>query len=332
MTDAPAKPMSSPPRGAPSSPEASSPAPRARILIIDDDRAVCQLLASMVGQSGHEALVATSFRDAIQLYREGRPDLVLLDVMMPTIDGYKMAGIFRREGGAFVPIILLTALEDLESKRRGMAAGADDFLTKPVTQLELQIRVSSLLRIKLLTDQLASANQRLEELAVTDALTGLRNRRYLYQELEREFLRARRYGHPFGVLLLDIDHFKKVNDEHGHPVGDRVLTLVGAVLRSTVRNTDMAARFGGEEFMVLAPETGAESCAAFGERIRKAVAQRSADAGGGLPPVTVSIGVATTERMDITSHDLLVQRADEALYKAKGQGRNRVVLAPQAPL
>src|SRR5262249_50574176 len=189
---------------------------RARILIVDDDRAVCAALARMVSESGHEPLLASSWTDAVRLYREGRPDLVVLDVMMPTIDGYKLTGILRRESGAFVPIILLTALEDLDSKRRGMAAGADDFLTKPVTQLELQIRVASLLRIKQLTDQLAAANLRLAELAVTDPLTLLHNRRHVYFELEREFVRSRRYGHPLSLMMLDVDHFKQVNDTHGH--------------------------------------------------------------------------------------------------------------------
>jgi diguanylate cyclase (GGDEF)-like protein len=270
-------------------------------------------------------MVASSWTDALRLYREGHPDLVLLDVMMPTIDGYKMAGIFRREGGTFVPIILLTALEDVESKRRGMAAGADDFITKPVSQLELQIRMTSLLRIKDLTDKLEDANRQLEQLAVTDALTSLHNRRYLVQELEREFKRSKRYNHVCGVLLLDIDHFKKVNDTFGHPVGDRVLTLVSDVLKSAVRTTDVVGRFGGEEFMILAPETGLDALALIAERIRSHVAERSVAAQPGLPAVTVSIGAATSDHRDAASSDALVRLADEALYQAKREGRNRVV-------
>ena len=298
-----------------------------RILIVDDDRAVCNMLAQMVAQSGHEAVAASTFQDALRLYREHKPDLVLLDVMMPTIDGYKMAKLLRREVGGFVPIILLTALDDLESKRRGMEAGADDFLTKPVTALELKIRVSSLLRIKTLTDQLEKANVQLEELAVTDPLTTLRNRRYLYQELEREFNRARRYGHPLAVMMLDIDHFKRVNDTWGHQTGDRVLHLLGEVLKASTRNTDLVGRFGGEEFMVIAPETGFDVVEIVAERIHVNVKQRSMAEGGGIPSVTTSIGVATTEHPEAGSTDELVRQADEALYRAKREGRDRVILA-----
>jgi len=296
-----------------------------RILVLDDDRSVRQLLARMLGECGYEPLVAANWTEALRLFRDSAPDLVLLDIMMPGVDGYKMAKMFRSEGGAFVPIILLTALEDLESKRRGMAAGADDFLSKPVSPLELQIRVSSMLRIKVLTDQLARANAQLAELAVTDALTGLYNRRYLYQLLQREFARAKRYLRPLACLMLDLDHFKDVNDTHGHQVGDRVLVLVGDVLRRTLRNTDVPARFGGEEFMVLAPETNAEAGTIVAERLRTRVAEESAAKGGGIPRITVSIGVATTQHEQAASTEELVRLSDEGLYRAKNAGRNRVV-------
>jgi diguanylate cyclase (GGDEF)-like protein len=298
-----------------------------RILILDDDRSVRQLLARMLGECGYEPLVAANWTEALRLFRETPPNLVLLDIMMPGVDGYKMAKMFRSAGGAFVPIILLTALEDLESKRRGMAAGADDFLSKPVSPLELQIRVSSMLRIKVLTDQLARANDQLAELAITDALTGLYNRRYLDQLLDREFARAKRYQRPLACLLLDIDHFKAVNDTHGHQVGDRVLVLLGEVLRKTLRNTDVPARFGGEEFMVLAPETNAEAGVIVAERLRTRIAEESAAAGGGIPRITVSIGIATTQHEQASSSGELVRLADEGLYRAKNAGRNRVVNA-----
>jgi diguanylate cyclase (GGDEF)-like protein len=305
----------------------STPARPVRILVLDDDRSVRQLLARMLGEFGYEPVVASNWTEALRLFRDDPPDLVLLDIMMPGVDGFKMAKMFRSAGGAFVPIILLTALEDLESKRRGMAAGADDFLSKPVSPLELQIRVSSMLRIKVLTDQLARANAQLAELAVTDALTGLYNRRYLYQQIEREFARAQRYKRPLACLMLDLDHFKAVNDTYGHQVGDRVLTLVGDVLRASLRNTDMAARFGGEEFVILAPETPAEACLVVAERIRSRIAEQSAAANGEIPRVTVSIGVCTTEHPQASVQDELVRLADEALYRAKESGRDRVVVA-----
>jgi len=305
----------------------AAPERAVRILILDDDRSVRQLLERMVADCGYQALVASNWAEALRIYREGSPDLILLDVMMPGMDGYKVAKMLRNEGGAFVPIILLTSLEDIDSKRRGMAAGADDFLTKPVSQLELQIRLSSMLRIKVLTDQLATANAQLAELAVTDPLTGLYNRRHLYELLDREFARAKRYGRSLACFMMDIDHFKSVNDTYGHPVGDRVLQLVAELVKGTLRNTDIAGRFGGEEFMILAPETGPDAAMIVAERVRRLISARSAAAGPPVPHVTVSIGVATTDHGGATAAAELVRLADEALYRAKGAGRDRSVVA-----
>ncbi|MBI4510035.1 MAG: diguanylate cyclase [Deltaproteobacteria bacterium] len=300
---------------------------RARLLLVDDDHATLEQLSRMVSEIGYQPMTATTWSDALRLFREGKPDLVLLDVMMPTIDGYKLARIIKSDSAMFVPIILVTALEDIESKRRGMASGADDFLTKPVTSLELQIRLSSMLRIKELTDQLQQANAKLNQLAVTDPLTGLHNRRSLYAQLEREFGRAQRYGRPLTCTMIDIDFFKQVNDRYGHQVGDRVLRMVGDVLRATIRATDVAGRFGGEEFMILAPETGRDTATTLGERIRATVQGCSEAAGDGIPLVTVSVGIATTESLDGCGYDDLVHLADDALYRAKRDGRNRVVIA-----
>lgn len=297
-----------------------------RVLIVDDDRAVLASLASMVEESGHEAIPTTSWSEALRISRQTPPDLILLDVMMPTIDGFKLARMMKSEAPVFVPIILLTALDDLESKRRAMAAGADDFLTKPVTPLELEIRMSSMLRIKELTDQIQAANQMLAEMAVTDPLTHLANRRSLDEHLDREWARSQRYGNPFAVLMLDVDFFKKVNDNHGHAVGDQVLRLISETASQVVRQTDVVGRFGGEEFMVLAPETNAVNAKILAERIRVRIAGASLDHRE-LPGVTVSVGVASTDRGEIGSVRRLVELADEALYAAKDAGRDRVVVS-----
>lgn len=304
----------------------------ARVLLIDDDRTVCQLMARQVEESGFSALTANSFPEALRLYREHRPDLVLLDVMMPTVDGFKIARMLRGEPGPFVPIILLTALDDVESKRRGMAAGADDFLIKPVSPLELQIRLSAMLRIKRLTDELDAAKQAVELLAITDPLTSLHNRRFLDQHIEREFARSKRYSHPLACLIVDIDHFKRVNDEHGHPMGDRVLVITAEVLQRSVRNTDFLARYGGEEFMVLAPETGHSTVVVLAERMRTAVparceAEARAHPEAGVPRCTVSIGISTTEQPEVLEVADLVRLADEQLYRSKREGRDRVSIS-----
>jgi diguanylate cyclase (GGDEF)-like protein len=302
----------------------------ARILIVDDDPLQCKHFAGMVEGWAAVAFTAKTLSEALRLYRAVNPDLVMLDVLMPHVDGYKLSQMFKREG-KFVPIILLTALEDLESKRRGLAAGADEFLTKPVNALELQIRVSSMLRIKRLADELASANEKLHALATLDSLTRLPNRRVLGERLAFEFARATRYRHPLACLMVDVDHFKKVNDTYGHPAGDQVLVGVAQAMAGTVRITDMAGRYGGEEFMVILPETREGDARIVGERIRRAIATlpRAPD----RPEVTASIGIATLEEHSVPSVEELVRRADQALYKAKEAGRNRVLAwsAPKAP-
>ncbi len=300
-----------------------------RVLIVDDDPLQCSHLAGVMKQWEAEPFTAQTLADALRLHKEARPDLVLLDVMMPHVDGYKLAQMFKRSS-TFVPIILLTALEDIDSKRRGLSAGADEFLTKPVNTLELQIRMSSMLRIKRLADELEKVNKELAELATVDPLTQVANRRAVEQRLAHEFQRARRYRHPFTVILIDIDHFKAVNDKYGHPTGDKVLIEVAAAIRASTRNTDMVARFGGEEFIVLAPETPSSSGGFVADRIRKAVAQRtSAKKSDEFPSVTASLGVASTE-LPVTSETELVTRADQALYRAKHEGRNRVVISTGA--
>jgi len=299
----------------------------ARVLLVDDDRSMLDALAALVAECGHEALVASTWTDALMLFRRARPDLVLLDVMMPTIDGYKLARMLKAEADRFVPIILITGLGDLESKRRGMSAGADDFLSKPVAPLELEIRLNAMLRIQQLTDEIAAANRKLAELATTDPLTRLYNRRALYEHLDREFQRSQRYGNAFAVLLLDIDHFKRVNDTWGHAVGDRVLVAVSQIVRETVRQTDFVGRYGGEEFLVLAPETPHLNARVLAERIRARVEAGTRGGGDQRPAVTVSVGVASSDAVRTQHFEELIQLADDALYAAKHAGRNRCEMA-----
>jgi two-component system cell cycle response regulator len=298
----------------------------ARVLIVDDDAIQCAHLARVVKDWNAEPFTAQALSDALRLHKEARPDLVLLDVMMPHVDGYKLAQMFKRDA-PYVPVILLTALEDIDSKRRGLSAGADEFLTKPVNTLELQIRMSSMLRIKRLADELERVNKHLAALATTDPLTQIANRRVVEQRIGEEYQRAQRYKHPLSCILIDIDHFKSVNDKHGHPMGDKVLIEVANAIQQSIRTTDLAGRYGGEEFIVIAPETPAIGCGLVAERIRKAITrQTAAKAEEGMPTVTASFGVASLD-LKIKSSDELIKRADQALYQAKHEGRNRVVIA-----
>lgn len=305
------------------------------VLIIDDARASREALVTMVEGLGYRAITANSGLEGLRLVKEAQPSLVLLDVVMPSFDGYKIAAAIKAQP-RFVPVMLLTALNDLESKRRGQAAGADDFLSKPPVPLELQIRIAAMLRIKSLTDALDEANKRLSELADTDGLTGVANRRRLEQLIASEHERAQRYKRPMSMLVLDIDHFKKVNDTYGHSTGDVALKAVARAVAATLRQSDHMGRYGGEEFVVLAPEVPPGGAQTFGERLRKRVEEVVIPLENEQTlKVTVSIGVVAWDGTGKLDAATLFKEADEALYRAKEGGRNRVVLVtlpkPDAP-
>ncbi len=302
------------------------------ILIIDDTRSTREEIASYVTTAGHRPIVAESGMEGLRLLREHRPGLVLLDVIMPSIDGFKIAQMMKAEMRGFVPIILLTARTDFDTRRRGHKAGADDFLNKPINADELAIRIDAMLRIKSLTEQLEAANAKLAALADTDGLTGVANRRRLDQVLDMEHERSRRYKRPLGALIIDIDHFKRVNDTYLHEIGDMVLKTVAGGIREMLRRSDLCGRYGGEEFVVVAPELTAEGAMVLAERIRQHVALLRINAGPGADGqprevrVTVSIGVAAFDKGANAPIADLIRRADTALYQTKHQGRNRVIM------
>ena len=300
----------------------------AEILIVDDDPDVRTFVRAVLESDGHRVTEATSGQDAIQRLRIRRPALVLLDVMMPAMDGFAVVHAIKREPGSFVPVILLTALDDPASRAKGINAGADEVLAKPVHPFELRLRCRAMLRIHQLTEELHAANRRLRALARTDELTNVRNRRGLRSALTREFRRAERYGGALTVMVFDVDRFKQVNDDHGHAVGDSVLAAVAQALKRGVREVDVVGRVGGEEFVVVAPETPGREALALAERLRHAVGERViATPHGGEVRVTVSCGVATLSDVHARSPEELLGYADAALYRAKARGRDRSELA-----
>jgi diguanylate cyclase (GGDEF)-like protein len=303
---------------------------RANILIVDDDEDIRSFLRAVLEGDGHQVLEAATGVAALGALELHRPQLVLLDVMMPTMDGFAVVQAMKQRPGPFLPVILLTAFDDPASRARGISAGADEVLGKPVHPFELRLRVRAMLRIQHLANELHLANRRLQLLARTDELTRVRNRRGLRSTLLREFHRAERYGAQLSLLALDIDRFKAVNDTHGHATGDVVLRTVAKALKDGLRQVDVVGRTGGEEFVVVCPETPATEALMVAQRLRAAVArERVAAPSGGTVAVTVSCGVATLGDVPAANADELLAYADAALYRAKALGRDRVEHAQQ---
>jgi two-component system, cell cycle response regulator len=208
----------------------------------------------------------------------------------------------------------------------GLRIGADDFLPKPFEDAEILARANAMLRIKLLQDQVRTAKRELEKLSVTDGLTGLFNHRFFQERLREEFRRAQRYSDPVSLIMIDLDHFKTVNDKHGHPFGDKVLRTAAEHIRKSVREPDICARYGGEEFAVILPKTHLSGALTVAERIWRGLGERVHAIGSTEEKVTASIGIAFYPSKDVTSSELLVRFADEALYRAKREGRNTICL------
>jgi len=221
------------------------------------------------------------------------------------------------------PILAISDGEETKRLVRALDIGVNDYLTRPIDPLELTARVRTLLKRKAYQDKLRDYIQQSFEMAVTDQLTGLNNRRYLETHMGGLVQRAKRQTKPLSMLVMDLDHFKSVNDTHGHAVGDEVLVEFGRRLQQNVRGLDLACRVGGEEFVVVLPETDPETARMVAERLRTDVADVPFETEGGPLNITISIGVGALEDSD-TSGDDVLKRADDALYKAKGDGRNRV--------
>ncbi len=271
------------------------------------------------------------------MVQERPPQLILLDVMMPLMDGYEVSRRIKNdETLPYIPIILVTARDSTQDKVDGLDAGADDYITKPINFPELEARVRSMLRIKRLQDELdqknrelEDVNKRLRKLSITDGLTELFNHRHVHELLHEEFERTKRSGEAMAVAMLDLDRFKQVNDTYGHPTGDVILYETARILRETAREIDMVGRYGGEEFIAILPGSDEEAAANFAERVRNAVVEHVFRDEETEVRMTLSAGVASFPDADCEHPDLLIKRADEALYQAKGGGRNRVVRASE---
>lgn len=255
-------------------------------------------------------------------------DLILCDLLMPGIDGFKFLSLKQSKPEYNeVPIIMLTGEEDVRTKVRGLEAGASDYLTKPFHDEELVARVKVHLKIKNLQGELREKNQRLEALTRTDELTSVNNRRFFMEMLRSEYGRSERYLTPLVYAMVDIDHFKRINDTHGHLAGDRALVAVAGVLQQAVRAQDILGRYGGEEFAIVMPHTDRDGGVLAVERCRAQIEATPVQVDGTDVRITASVGMACYPRDDVHRVEDLIGLADGALYQAKAAGRNKVIVA-----
>lgn len=293
---------------------------RQEVLVIDDSELIHALLRARLQHEGVDLHHAHSAEEGLAKARALRPDLILLDVSMPDISGFEVCKRLKSDPELVrIPVIFLTGASSVANKVEGLDLGAVDYVTKPFEHAELRARVAAALRTKRLLDML-------EQRARIDGLTGLWNRSYFDRKLQEETAVCRRYGRTVSLILVDVDHFKKVNDTYGHPFGDRVLEGVGRTLRR-VRETDAACRYGGEEFAIIATHTGRTPAFGLADEIRDRIAAMTLVSNGSPVPVTASFGVSSSEGIEHPTSEILLSAADAALYEAKRSGRNCVRVA-----
>jgi two-component system, cell cycle response regulator len=291
-----------------------------------DDSAICRKLVeqSLLGQQ-YEVLFAKNGREALDLFAEHQPAVVITDWSMPDISGLELCRLIRRDfQGLHSHLILLTSNSDKEQVVEGLAAGADDYLTKPFHSGELVARIAVGRRIVDLHREIQAKNRLLEEMALTDALTGLPNRRAVDVWASRELSAAARHDFAFWVVLADLDLFKKVNDTYGHDAGDTVLKSFSEILKANTRQSDMCARLGGEEFLLIITHSDREGVRTVVERIRKQFENNKVIVGTATIAATASFGIAGFRGTKPPEWNALVECADTALYAAKRKGRNRI--------
>ena len=312
-----------------------------RILVIDDEPVTLKMIESLLINAGHSVDTATNGQEGVKRALAAQPDMIITDMRMPKMDGIELCKMLRHARFAnHIYIIMLTGSESDELLVASLEAGANDFLVKPIQPKVLEARVRNGLRlieqqlvierdwetIRQYAADLSTANRRLEELAMTDYLTGLPNRRYVMDQLKQFWTNRGRSDYSICCILIDIDYFKNINDKYGHDCGDLVLTELAKVLKLSIRKDDIVARLGGEEFLIINRNTTLEICKRLAERIRLTLARHAISYREAVIQVTISLGVATGTSC-MKDYNALIKAADDALYNSKRQGRNRVSIA-----
>lgn len=287
-----------------------------RVLIVDDDERISEFYTTVLEHAGMQAMALTDPMKVLDALSDFRPELVLMDQYMPDIEGRELGAVIRQEAAFLsIPIVFLSAESDPDKQLELMRIGADEFLTKPISPERLVAAVS----IR------AERFRRLRSMMLRDSLTGLLNHTTTKEQLSIELSRMRRGKMSLAFALIDLDHFKSVNDTYGHPIGDQVLKTMSNMLRQRLRMTDIIGRYGGEEFAVALPDVSPTNAILILDKVREAFSQIKQMHSGGEFSVTMSCGVAMFP--DFDDVPALTEAADQALYEAKGKGRNRVVLA-----
>jgi two-component system cell cycle response regulator len=297
-----------------------------RILVVDDHEDNIELLRARLEARGYEIHAASDGQAALDQVERVSPDLILLDVMMPKMDGMEVVRRLKANKNLpFIPVIMQTALDTTANKVEGLDAGADDYITKPINFAELEAKVNALLRIQNLQNELSVLNDKLKRISLTDGLTEIDNRRCLEERLHEMWEHSVRLHEPIALIMCDIDKFKSVNDKFGHQAGDSVLKEVAKLLKDEARQIDRVGRYGGEEFLLILSGTVLDAAVTFADRLREKVEGHTFTYTGGTLRRTISCGVAASPHPRVKDQEALLKAADEALYVAKETGRNRVV-------
>lgn len=298
-----------------------------KVLLVDDDKDNLKLVTRLLEHEGLVVRSATSGIEGLQLLGEFTPDLVVLDINMQGLNGLQTLKLIRQRKEQ-ASVIFLTSNSETEDIIRGLEAGALDYICKPFQPLELIARVKSQLKFKGIQDDLRIANEKLQNLVDIDDLTGLYNMRSVYERLNHEIDRARRYKHSLAVFMMDMDDFKRVNDNHDHLFGSYVLSEVGKMIKSNIRSVDFAARYGGDEFLICLTQTQPVGAVRFADRLRKKIDEHEFVSGPDRIKLSASFGASILENgKSLLDAHSLVRLADAKLYEAKANGKNCVVSA-----
>jgi two-component system, cell cycle response regulator len=295
------------------------------VLVADDSSVFRKLIEQSLSGKNYKLVFAKTGRETVELFAEHDPPIVILDWTMPDMTGGEICRHIRaKQRSSYTYVVIVTASTDLDTRVQGLAAGADDYLTKPFDGQELIARLGVGSRIALLHQELAEKNRMLEELALTDSLTGLPNRRAVEEWAGHQLSAAARHDFSFWVVFADLDNFKSVNDRFGHHAGDTVLKQFAELLKQSSRRSDICARIGGEEFLFVLTHNTAEDARGVIERLRTQFCETRFEFSGETIAVTASFGVAQFRKEGGQNFEALVRRADAALFEAKRLGRNRV--------